>query len=135
MNVKRMMARRSVVWAAGFRSALRGAAKCSGDLLRSTLAAVLAVFLAAGPVWAQDPGAPPTTQEPQRPGLPTPQTPAQQVYTPALTTTPIPVSLGVEKYHYTRAPKGFPNLIAPYRPIRIPEPLLTNSPRIDQRSE
>jgi outer membrane protein len=132
MNVKRMMARRSVVWAAGFRSALRGAAKCSGELLRSTLAAVLAVFLAAGPVWAQDPGAPPQQPEPQKPVVPTPQTPAQQVYTPALTTTPIPVSLGVEKYHYTKAPSGFPNLIAPYRPIRVPEPLLTNSPRLDQ---
>jgi outer membrane protein TolC len=132
MNVKRMMARRSVVWAAGFRGATRRAAKCSGELLRSTLAAVLAVFLAAGPVWAQDPGAPAQQPEPQKPVVPTPQTPAQQVYTPALTTTPIPVSLGVEKYHYTKAPSGFPNLIAPYRPIRVPEPLLTNSPRIDQ---
>src|SRR5262249_26554917 len=45
---------------------------------------------------------------------------------------PIPVSLGVSKYHYRRAPNGFPNLIAPYRPIRIPEPILVNSPRIDQ---
>jgi outer membrane protein TolC len=132
MNVKRMMARRSVVWAAGFRGATRRAAKCSGELLRSTLAAVLAVFLAAGPVWAQDPGAPPQQAEPQKPAVPTPQTPAQQVYTPALTTTPIPVSLGVEKYHYTKAPRGFPNLIAPYRQIHIPEPLLTNSPRVDQ---
>jgi outer membrane protein len=132
MNVIRMTARRSMVSAPGFRTVLRGAAKCSGELVRATLASVLAVFLAAGPVFAQDPGAPPTTPEPQRPALPTPQTPAQQVYTPALTTTPIPVSLGVEKYHYTRAPHGFPNLIAPYRPIRVPEPLLTNSPRIDQ---
>jgi len=52
--------------------------------------------------------------------------------TPAPTNPPIPVSLGTSKYHYTRAPKGFPNLIAPYRPIRVPEPVLTNSPRIDQ---
>jgi outer membrane protein TolC len=42
------------------------------------------------------------------------------------------VSLGTSKYHYTRAPKAFPNLIAPYRPITIPEPVLTNSPRVDQ---
>jgi outer membrane protein TolC len=42
------------------------------------------------------------------------------------------VSLGTSKYHYTRAPKPFPNLIAPYRPITIPEPVLTNSPRVDQ---
>jgi outer membrane protein len=100
--------------------------------VHSTLAAVLAVLLAAGPAWAQDPGAPPQQPEPQKSGLPTPQTPAQEVYKPALTTTPIPVSLGVSKYHYTKAPHGFPNLIAPYRPIRVPEPLLTNSPRLDQ---
>ena len=98
-------------------------------------AAVLAVLLAGGPVWAQDqPGAPPQQPAPgtQRPGLPTPQTSAQDVYTPTPTATPIPVSLGVEKYHYRKAPRQFPNLFAPYRPIRVPEPVLTNSPRIDQ---
>jgi outer membrane protein len=132
MNVKRMTAGRSRIWASGLGAALRGTAKCSGEFARAALAAVLAVFLAAGPVWAQDPGAPPQQAEPQRAGLPTPQTPAQQVYTPAQTTAPIPVSLGVSKYHYTTAPRGFPNLIAPYRPIQVPEPLLTNSPRVDQ---
>jgi outer membrane protein len=132
MNVKRMTAGRSRIWASGLGAALRGTAKCSGEFARAALAAVLAVFLAAGRVWAQDPGAPPQQAEPQRAGLPTPQTPAQQVYTPAQTTAPIPVSLGVSKYHYTTAPRGFPNLIAPYRPIQVPEPLLTNSPRVDQ---
>jgi outer membrane protein len=132
MNVKRMTAGRSRIWASGLGAALRGTAKCSGEFVRAALAAVLAVFLAAGPVWAQNPGAPPQQAEPQRAGLPTPQTPAQQVYTPAQTTAPIPVSLGVSKYHYTTAPRGFPNLIAPYRPIQVPEPLLTNSPRVDQ---
>jgi outer membrane protein len=132
MNVKRMTAGRSRIWASGLGAALRGTAKCSGEFARAALAAVLAVFLAAGPVWAQDPGAPPQQAEPQRAGLPTPQTPAQQVYTPAQTEAPIPVSLGVSKYHYTTAPRGFPNLIAPYRPIQVPEPLLTNSPRVDQ---
>ena len=134
MNVKRMTAGRSRIWASGLGAALRGTAKCSGELVRATLAAVLAVLLAAGPVWAQDPGAPPQqpTPAPQSPGLPTPQTAAQQVYTPTQTAAPIPVSLGVSKYHYTKAPHGFPNLIAPYRPIRVPEPLLTNSPRFDE---
>jgi len=101
---------------------------------RSVLAAFLAVTLAGAPVWAQDPGAPPQQPAPsqEKPGLPTPQTPAQDAYTPAPANPPIPVSLGVEKYHYRHAPKPFPNLIAPYRPISVPEPLLTNSPRIDQ---
>jgi len=44
----------------------------------------------------------------------------------------VPVSLGTAKYNYTRAPKPFPNLFAPYSPIKIPAPVLTNSPRIDQ---
>jgi outer membrane protein TolC len=129
MNVKRMTARRSRIWPATFLAATRR----PGQLVRSALAAFLAVLLAAGPLWAQDQ---PAQQQPaptqQKPGLPTPQTPAQEVYTPAATNPPIPVSLGVEKYHYRHAPKQFPNLIAPYRPIRIPEPVLTNSPRVDQ---
>src|SRR5260370_19890493 len=52
---------------------------------------------------------------------------------PAKSATPIvPVSLGSAKYNFIRAPRAFPNLINPYRPIRIEEPGLTNSPRIDQ---
>jgi outer membrane protein TolC len=47
-------------------------------------------------------------------------------------TAAIPVSLGLAKHHYSRGPKAFPNLINPYRPIRIEEPGLVNSPRIDQ---
>ncbi|HXN51765.1 MAG TPA: TolC family protein [Candidatus Acidoferrum sp.] len=134
MNVKRMTAERSSIWACALRSALRAAAKRTGQLSRATLAAFLAVLLAGGPVWAQDrqPQQQQPAPAPARPGLPTRQTPAQDVYTPAPTNPPIPVSLGVSKYNYTRAPRAFPNLIAPYRPIRIPEPLLTNSPRVDQ---
>jgi len=44
----------------------------------------------------------------------------------------VPVSLGSAKYNYSRAPRTFPNIFAPYSPIRIEEPGLTNSPRIDQ---
>jgi outer membrane protein TolC len=135
MNVKRMTAERSVIWACALGAALQVTAKRVGQLTRVTLAAFLALSLAGGPVWAQDQQQPQqqqTAPAPQKPGLPTPQTPAQDVYTPAPTNPPIPVSLGVSKYHYTRAPKGFPNLIAPYKPIRIPEPVLTNSPRVEQ---
>src|SRR5260370_14027061 len=53
--------------------------------------------------------------------------------TPAKPAAPIVlVSLGLEKYNYSRAPKAFPSLLAPYSPIKIEEPNLTNSPRIDQ---
>ena len=93
------------------------------------LAAFLAVLLAGGPVWAQDqqsqPQSAPATE---KSGLPAPQDTSK----PGPTNPPIPVSLGVSKYNYTRAPRWFPNLIAPYRPILVPEPVLTNSPRIDQ---
>src|ERR1700732_570896 len=133
MNVKRMPAEPWTIWVSGLQSALAAAAKQSGQLTRATLAAFLAVLLAGGPLWAQDQPQQQPAPAPQKPGLPTPQTPAQDVYnTPTPTNPPIPVSLGTSKYSYRRAPHGFPNLIAPYRPIRVPEPVLTNSPRIDQ---
>jgi outer membrane protein TolC len=80
---------------------------------------MLAVMIAAGPVpqgLAQEPA--------QNP-------PAQPSATPAA--APVtPVSLGLAKHNFSRAPRAFPMLINPYRPIKIEEPTLTNSPRIDQ---
>jgi len=84
---------------------------------RPLLAAILAVTLVGGPIspaFGQD----------------APQTPQAA---PAKPAAPImPVSLGSAKYNYTRAPKPFPNLTAPYKPIKIEPAGLTNSPRIDQ---
>jgi outer membrane protein len=134
MNVKRMAAERSASGASAFWSTLRRTGNQPVSVIRQVLAALLVVLLAGAPVWAQDPGAPPqqgdSTQ--QKPGLPTPQTPAQDVYKSTPTAPPIPVSLGSSKYHYDRGPRAFPNLIAPYRPIEVPEPVLTNTSRIDQ---
>jgi len=133
MKANGMTAGRSTNWARAARRALRNAGTVSAALMRPTLAAFLAVLLVAGPVLAQDqPQQQQPAPAPQKPGLPTPQTPAQDAYTPAPTNPPIPVSLGISKYNYRHAPKAFPNLIAPYRSIRIPEPVLTNSPRVDQ---
>src|SRR6266852_7424721 len=84
---------------------------------RPLLAAILAVTLVGGPIspaFGQD--APQTPQAAQ----PKPATPI------------VPVSLGSAKYSYTRAPRPFPNLLAPYSPIKVEAPVLTNSPRIDQ---
>src|SRR5438309_1581107 len=84
---------------------------------RPLLAAILAVTLVGGPV------SPAFGQE-------APQNPQAA---PAKTATPIvPVSLGSAKYNYSRAPKPFPSLLAPYSPVKIESPGLTNSPRIDQ---
>src|SRR5712664_1029859 len=84
---------------------------------RPLLAAILAVTLVGGPIspaFGQD--------APQNP----------QAAPPKGATPVVPVSLGSSKYNYSRAPKAFPNLLAPYKPIKIEEPSLTNSPRIDQ---
>src|SRR6267378_4575416 len=132
MNVREMTAKRSTRRGYPVQRMLKAAARSLGELARPTLAAFLAVVVAGGPVWAQDQPQQQPTPAPERPGLPTPQTPAQDVYTAPPKNPPIPVSLGSSKYHYTHAPKPFPSLIAPYRPILIPEPVLTNSPRVDQ---
>jgi outer membrane protein len=42
------------------------------------------------------------------------------------------ISLGSSKFQFTRAPQGFPNLIAPYKPITVSEIGLTNTPKIEQ---
>jgi outer membrane protein len=84
---------------------------------RPLLAAILAVTLVGGPI------SPAFGQE-------APQTPQAA---PAKTAAPIvPVALGSAKHNYTRGPKFFPSLLAPYSPIRIEAAGLTNSPRIDQ---
>src|SRR6266849_5372226 len=84
---------------------------------RPLLAAILAATLVGGPIspaFGQD-----APQNPQA--------------APAKTATPIvPVSLGSAKHNYSRSPRAFPNLLAPYSPIKIEAPGLTNSPRIDQ---
>jgi outer membrane protein len=84
---------------------------------RPLLAAILAVTLVGGPIspaFGQD-------------------SPQNSQAAPAKTATPaVPVSLGSAKYNYSRSPRAFPNLLAPYSPIKIAAPALTNSPRIDQ---
>jgi outer membrane protein len=106
---------------------------------RSVLASVLAALVTIGPVspaFAQDPPAaqqyppaPQSTQDPDKtknqvavppPAAPQPQAPA------------IPVALGVSKHDYTNGPRAFPTLLAPYKPMSIEHPDLTNSPRLDQ---
>src|SRR5258705_13537374 len=84
---------------------------------RPLMATLLAGMLAAGtlsPAYAQDAVQAPSG-EPKPANSPTPT-----------------ISLGSSKYSYTRGPKSFPNLIAPYSPISIPEPGTTNTPKIEQ---
>src|SRR5579871_477806 len=123
----------------------------SREVVRALTAALLAVVLAGGtsaPAFAQDPGQnPPPSQGQQHPELPTPQSPEQNrpnqdpnaptqqpqpVYGPGPANPPIPVSLGVGKYNYQNPPKPFPNLLAPYRGIDIPDFNTANKPRVEQ---
>jgi outer membrane protein len=81
--------------------------------LRPLLAAVMAALVAAAPV------SPSFAQEP----APAPQQVAKGA---------IPISLGVSKYDYTRAPKAFPNILAPYESSYVEPGVLANSPRLEQ---
>ncbi len=157
MNLLRLTAKPSSLGVSAKRPATRqrAAAKSisgnSRQAIRALTAALLATVLAGGagtPAFAQDPGqSPPPSQQEQHPELPTPQSPEQNrpyqdpnaptqapqpVYGPGPTNPPIPVSLGVSKYNYQHAPKPFPNLLAPYRGIDIPDFSINNKPRVDQ---
>ena len=84
---------------------------------RPLLAAILAVTLVGGPI------SPALGQD----------MPQNAQAAPAKTaTTAVPISLGSAKFNYSHAPRAFPNIFAPYAPIKIGEPGLVNSPRIDQ---
>ena len=132
-------------------AAAKSISRYSHQALRALTAALLAGVLAGGtsaPAFAQDPGqSPPPSQQQQRPELPTPQSPEQNrpnqdpnaptqqpppVYGPGPSNPPIPVSLGVGKYNYQNPPKPFPNLLAPYRGIDIPDFNTANKPRVEQ---
>jgi outer membrane protein len=104
-------------------TSLRETPVVSGSMLfaRPLLAVILAATLVGGPVspaYAQGP--------PQNP----PPAPAPQAKTSSEATTPI--SLGTAKHHYSRAPRPFPNIFAPYHAIKVEPSSLVNSPRIEQ---
>jgi outer membrane protein TolC len=83
--------------------------------LKSLLSAVLAGILAgapASPVLAQDAAPPPQKQASLQGG--------------------VPISLGLNKYHYTNSPGLWPNITAPYRTWYVNPGVLSNSPRLEQ---
>jgi outer membrane protein len=145
MNVLRLTAERSRT------SATRSKGFAATQATR-LVAALLACLLAGGPIspaFAQDPGQSAPTPGQQKPPLPTPTSPEQNrpgqeqnpptqrpapAYGQAPANPPIPVSLGVSKYNYSHAPRPFPNLWSPYKPVQIPGFGVSNSPRIDQLS-
>src|ERR1700719_3361270 len=143
MSLMRMTAQRCA-----YRPTRKWIKKLSGRYARPLVAAFLALLIAIGnvaPAFAQNPPPKqdPTKQDPSQQQPPPPGTygnipPASQAGPEAATGTapppapPIPVSLGLSTHNFTHGPRAFPTLIAPYKPIQIDEPILANSPRIDQ---
>lgn len=91
---------------------------------RAALSCILAAAIAFGPI------SPVSAQNPPQspPSNPVPQTPPPG----AQHSSEAPVSsLGLAKHDFTHAPRPFPEFWKPYQPIHIEEPILTNSPRLD----
>ena len=87
-----------------------------GRLYRTSLAISLAAVTALAPV------APSFAQQGQEQATP----PGQSQTQPPVRT------IKVSNQNYTNGKWWFPNIIAPYTPTRVPEPDLTNAPRIEQ---
>jgi len=87
-----------------------------GRLYRTPLAVSLAVLTALAPV------TPAFAQQGQGQAAPPAQPESQ---TPVRT-------IQISTENYTNGKRWFPNIIAPYKPTIVPEPVLTNAPRIEQ---
>jgi outer membrane protein TolC len=91
---------------------------------KSLVAFFMAAMLAVGPL------SPAFAQSaPQNP--PSNPAPTPSVATEGSSIAPVS-SLGLAKYNFTNGPRAFPNLLKPYQQIRIDEPVITNSPRLEQ---
>lgn len=106
----------------------------SGRLTHAVMVIATAASLMVSPVYAQDQQAvPPPAQTDQTPGV---LPPPPQYQPPTATQGPPPAptrSLGISSSKdYSKPNSWFPNLIAPYTPIKVSKPELVNTPRINQ---
>jgi len=84
-----------------------------GRFCRVSFALILAVLIAlapAGPVFAQQQGESTPPEQPQPPSR----------------------AIQESNQNYTYGKRWFPNILAPYTQTAVPEPILTNAPRIEQ---
>jgi outer membrane protein len=104
----------------------------SGRILHAVMVMAIAASLVVSPVYAQDQPATPPSQSAQPGVLP----PPPQYQPPAETQGPPPApprNIGFSKERdYSQPNAWFPNLIAPYTPIKVAKPELVNTPRIEQ---
>jgi outer membrane protein TolC len=84
----------------------------------------MAAMLAVGPL------SPAFAQSPAQNPPPNPA-PTASVATQVSPIAPVS-SLGLAKYNFTNGPRPFPSLLKPYQQIHIDEPVITNSPRLQQ---
>ena len=107
------------------RSVFHPGKKLPGSRLARPFTAIfLAALLAIGPlspVFAQSPA-----QNPPSNPSPAPSAAAQ-----GSSIAPVS-SLGLAKYDFTNGPRAFPNLLKPYQQIHIDQPVIINSPRLQQ---
>src|ERR1700689_1893355 len=121
---------------------LRGKTTMIRRFTNVALVMLTAFSLVVSPVFAQAKEGPPSQPEPaqseQTPGQAQPgrtQEPTggqlkEQPQTPAAAEARnMKLGLGPD---YSKGKSWFPNIIAPYTTAKIPQPLLTNSPRLDQ---
>jgi len=107
------------------RSVFHPGKKLPGSRLARPFTAIfLAALLAIGPlspVFAQSPA-----QNPPSNPSPAPSAAAQ-----GSSIAPVS-SLGLAKYDFTNGPRAFPDLLKPYQQIHIDQPVIINSPRLQQ---
>jgi outer membrane protein len=89
------------------------------------IAILTAASLVVSPVYAQSQGAPGQDAQAQSSSQP----PAQTGMPATDQSRNLKPTLGPD---YSNGPSWFPNFISPYKPIKMPETMLTNSPRLDQ---
>jgi outer membrane protein len=89
------------------------------------VAVLTAASLVVSPVYAQSQGAQGQDAQAQS----TSQPPAQAGMAATDQSRNLKPTLGPD---YSNGPSWFPNFISPYKPIKMPETMLTNSPRLDQ---
>ena len=107
----------------------------SGRFTHAAVAVFLAASLVASPVYAQDQQAPAQgTQTSQTSGQVQMPTPPPMYEPPATSEGAPPSPARALKFgpDYSQGQTWFPNVIAPYKQKTLPEPELTNTPRIGQ---
>ena len=105
----------------------------SGRFTHAAVALFMASSLIVSPLYAQDQQTPAPgtqTQTPAQPQMPT--TPVYQPPQPAAGPPPSPSRALKFGPDYSKGQSWFPNILAPYQQMQIPQPELTNTPRINQ---